>query len=58
MSSPKDSFWTYDFENAFFNNDYEMHCGDNDFDDEYLNPNDEMFNGSYDFDDLFFNQDA
>lgn len=58
MSSPNDSFWTYDFENAFFNNDYEMHCGDNDFDDEYLNPNDEMFNGSYDFDDLFFNQDA
>nr|POE96347.1 hypothetical protein CFP56_56669 [Quercus suber] len=58
MSDPNDEFWTYDFDNAYFSNDYEMQCEDNDFDDDYLNPDGEMFNGSYDFDDPFFNQDA
>lgn len=58
MSGPNDDFWTYDFDNAYFSNDYEMQCGDNEFDDDYLNSDEEMFNGSYDFNDPFFNQDA
>ena len=57
MSGPNDanSFWTYNFDNAYFNNDDEMHYGDNDFDNEFLDLDEEQFNGSYDFDDPFFN---
>nr|POE98171.1 putative nuclease harbi1 [Quercus suber] len=58
MSGPNDEFWTYDFNNAYFSNDYKMQCEDNNFNDDYLNPDEEMFNGSYDFDNPFFNQDA
>ncbi|KAL0001737.1 hypothetical protein SO802_015518 [Lithocarpus litseifolius] len=60
MSNPNDanSFWTYDSDNAYFNNDDEMQYGDNDFDEEYSDLNEEQFNGSYDFDDPFFNYEA
>nr|POE88646.1 hypothetical protein CFP56_71162 [Quercus suber] len=57
MSSPNDAnlFWTYDFDNAYFNNDDEMHYGDNEFDEDYSDLDEEQFNGSYDWDDPFFN---
>ena len=60
MSSPNDanSFWTYDFDNAYVNNDDELHYGDNEFDEEYLDLDEEQFNGSYDWDDPFFNHKA
>nr|POF00605.1 hypothetical protein CFP56_27678 [Quercus suber] len=58
MFGPNDKFWTYDFDNAYFSNDFEMQCEDNDFDDDYLNSDKEMINGSYDYDDPFFNQDV
>ena len=50
ISNPNDanSFWTYDFDNAYFNNDDEMHYGDNEFDEEYSDLDEEQFNGSYD----------
>ena len=57
MSNPNDanSFWTCDFFNAYFNNDDEMHYGDNEFDEEYSYLDEKQFNGSYNWDDPFFN---
>jgi len=60
IPNPNDanSFWTCDFVNAYFNNDDEMHYGDNEFDKKYSDLDEEQFNGSYDWDDPFFNRKA
>ena len=60
MSGPNDanSFWTYNFDNAYFNNDDEMHYRDNEYDEKYLDLDEEQLNGSYDWDDPFFNREA